>query len=66
LNEKTGRTNAKWRYRLPSEAQWKYAAKGGPYRMTPAYGLTKYAGGNKLKEVGWYEKTAMTRPNLSA
>ena len=43
LSEKTGHS-----YRLPSEAEWEYAAKRGH-----SQGFL-YAGSNKLKEVGWY------------
>lgn len=44
LNERTGES-----YRLPTEAEREYAARGGIY----AQGF-KYAGSNRQKEVGWY------------
>ena len=48
LNKMTNRP-----YRLLTEAEWEYAARGGIKNR--AY---KYAGSNKLKDIGWYNKNS--------
>ena len=57
LNDALKDQRCEFKFRLPKEAEWEFAARGG----MKSHGY-KYAGGDDINEVGWYENGDWMHP----